>query len=56
VAVHVLLRTANLVFWQIFVASGLLWNGYLTTSLHILFAILQLTAAGTARHAAVRIA
>ena len=44
-AVHVLLGTANLVFWQIFIAADALWAGYVTTSLHWLFVVLQLTAA-----------
>jgi hypothetical protein len=47
VAVHVLLGTANLVFWQIFVASDMLWLGYLTTGLHWLFVTLQLVAAAS---------
>ena len=33
-AVHLLLGTSNLVFWQIFVAADALWGGYVTTSLH----------------------
>jgi len=41
-AVHVLLGTANLVFWQIFVAADALPAGYVTTSLHWLFVVLQL--------------
>jgi len=44
-AVHVLLGTANLVFWQIFIAADALWVGYVTTSLHWLFVAMQLTAA-----------
>jgi hypothetical protein len=47
VAVHVLLGSCNLVFWQVFVAADMLPAGYLTTSLHWLFAALQLTAAAT---------
>ena len=43
-AIHVLLGTANLVFWPIFVAGGMLAVGYITTALHILFVILQLAA------------
>ena len=45
VAVHVLLGTANLVFWQIFVAIDFLAMGYITTGLHWLFVVLQLIAA-----------
>ena len=47
-AVHVLLGTSNIVFWQIFVAADMLVGGYLTTSLHALFAVLQLGAAASA--------
>ncbi|MGH7453618.1 MAG: hypothetical protein ACRENG_19880 [bacterium] len=45
VAVHVLLGTANLVFWQIFIVTDMLALGYITTSLHWLFVVLQLFAA-----------
>jgi hypothetical protein len=48
VAVHVLLGTCNLVFWQIFVATDMLAAGYITTSLHWLFVALQLAAAHAA--------
>jgi hypothetical protein len=44
-SVHVLLGTANLVFWQIFVAADMLAVGYVTTALHGVFAALQLAAA-----------
>ena len=44
-AVHVLLGTSNLVFWQIFVAADALAGGYLTTSLHWSFVVLHLFAA-----------
>ena len=47
VAVHILLGTANLVFWQIFIAT-MLAAGYITTSLHWLFVALQLAAAQAA--------
>ena len=40
-AVHVLLGTANLVFWPTFAAAGMLAVGYVTTVLHALFASLQ---------------
>ena len=54
-AVHVLLGTANLVFWPLFVAADMLAVGYITTSLHWTFVALQLVAAatssGTADHA-----
>jgi hypothetical protein len=51
-AIHVLLGTANLVFWQIFVAGDMLATGYVTTSLHWLFVALQLAAAALGRAAA----
>jgi hypothetical protein len=43
-AVHVLLGVANLVFWRIFVAADMLATGYITTSLHWIFVVLQLCA------------
>ena len=46
-AVHALLGTANLVFWQFFIAANMLAAGYLTTTLHGLFVVLQLIAATT---------
>jgi hypothetical protein len=46
-AVHVLLGTSNLVFWQIFVATDMLAMGWVTTVLHWLFVALQLTAAAS---------
>jgi hypothetical protein len=45
VAQAALLGTANLVFWQIFIAGEARAMGYLTTSLHWIFAVLQLFAA-----------
>jgi hypothetical protein len=47
VAVHVLLGTANLVFWQIFIAADMLAMGYITTALHWTFVVLQLHAGMT---------
>ena len=44
-AVHVLLGTSNLVFWQLFIATDMLAMGWLTTALHWLFVALQLAAA-----------
>jgi hypothetical protein len=44
VAIHVLLGTANLVFWGIFTAADLLAMCYITTILHWLFVVLQLRA------------
>jgi hypothetical protein len=46
-AVHVLLGTSNLVFWQIFVATDMLAMGWVTTVLHWLFVALQLAAAAS---------
>jgi hypothetical protein len=43
-AIHALLGTANLVFWQIFVAADMLPVGYITTCLHWLFVALHLGA------------
>lgn len=44
VAVHVLLGTSNLVFWQLFVDMDMLAAGYITTGLHWTFVALQLYA------------
>ena len=46
-AIHVLLGSSNLVFWEIFVAADMLVAGYVTTALHALFAVLQGAAALT---------
>ena len=46
-AVHALLGTSNLVFWQIFIVSGMLAMGWITTTLHWLLVALQLAAAAT---------
>lgn len=50
-AVHLLLGTANLVFWPIFIAGDMLIVGYVTTTLHWTFVALQLSAAATSRPA-----
>jgi hypothetical protein len=44
-AVVALLGTANLAFWQVFVAMDALTMGYVTTALHWTFAALNLAAA-----------
>jgi hypothetical protein len=44
-AVHALLGTANLLFWDIFITADMLIAGYITTWLHGLFAGIQLLAA-----------
>ena len=46
-AVHFLLGTSNLVFWQMFVDTDMLPMGWVTTVLHWLFVALQLAAATT---------
>ena len=43
-AVELALGTANLVFWQLFVATDSLPMGYVTTTLHWTFVALQLVA------------
>ena len=50
-AIHVLLGTANLVFWPFFLAADMLAMGYITTSLHWFFVALQLLAAALSRAA-----
>ena len=45
VAIEVLLGTANLAFWQMFVAMDALTVGYVTTCLHWTFVVAQLVAA-----------
>jgi hypothetical protein len=47
--IHALLGTANLVFWQLFIASDMLLVGYVTTALHGLFGVLQVSAAISTR-------
>ena len=44
-AIHVLLGTANAIFWQFFIAADMLMVGYVTTTLHGLFVVLQISAA-----------
>jgi hypothetical protein len=44
-AIHALLGSANLIFWQLFIASDMLMVGYVTTTLHVLFVVLQMSAA-----------
>lgn len=52
-AVHALLGTANLLFWQFFIAADVLIVGYATTTAHFLFVVAHLAAlAGAARLAA----
>ena len=47
-AIHMLLGSANVIFWQLFIASDMLMVGYVTTILHGLFVVLQISAAVTA--------
>lgn len=49
VAIHILLGTANLVFWSVFVVSDMLAVGYGTTALHWTFVVLQALAAAAER-------
>ena len=49
-AIHMLLGSANLMFWQLFIASDMLTAGYVTTALHGVFVVLQISAAITAGH------
>jgi hypothetical protein len=44
-AMEVLLGTANLAFWQMFIAMDALAVGYVTTVLHWIFALAQLWSA-----------
>jgi hypothetical protein len=53
-ATGLLLGGSNLIFWQLFVATGALATGYLTTSLHILFAVLHVVLAAAPARDAVR--
>jgi hypothetical protein len=53
VAIHVLLGTCNLVFWDIFPFADMLAGGYITTSLHWVFVALQGAAATSAMRAGV---
>jgi hypothetical protein len=49
-AVHLLLGTCNLAFWDLYVVTGTVPMGYITTILHVAFATLQLAASqGDAR-------
>jgi hypothetical protein len=43
-AMDALLGTANLAFWQMFVATDALAVGYVSTTLHLTFAVLNLVA------------
>lgn len=48
-AVQLLLGVSNLVFWQIFVATGTIPMGVVVTAAHLIFAALQLAAASGPR-------
>jgi hypothetical protein len=48
-AIHVLLGTANLLFWNGFVLGDTVVVGYVTTAMHGLFVFLQLAAAAGAQ-------
>jgi hypothetical protein len=47
-AVHTLLATCNITLWRIFVLCDVLALGYVSTTLHCLFAVLHLVAARSA--------
>jgi hypothetical protein len=47
--IHLLLGTANLVFWPFFIATDSLAMGYVTTGFHWLFVVVQTAAAVSAR-------
>jgi len=53
-AIHALLGVCNLVFWNLFVMTQSLTLGYVTTGLHIIFFLLQLSAAMKAPRSEVR--
>jgi hypothetical protein len=44
-AVHILLGASNIALWRIFILCDVLPLGYVSTSLHCIFAVLQLAAA-----------
>jgi len=44
-AVHTLLAACNISLWRIFILCDVLPLGYVSTSLHVIFAVLQLIAA-----------
>ena len=44
-ALHLLLGTSNLLFWNAFFASGMATVGYVTTSFHLMFVLVQIFAA-----------
>jgi len=50
-AVHTFLAFANISLWRIFILCDVLTLGYVSTSLHCLFALLQLIAARSAQPA-----
>ena len=43
--IHLLLGGSNIAFWNLFIATDMLWMGIVTTSLHGVFLVLQLLAA-----------
>ncbi|PDT37486.1 MULTISPECIES: hypothetical protein [Sinorhizobium] len=48
-AVHLLLGTANLLFWQFFILTGTLAAGYMTAGLHGFFVLAHLAAFNAVR-------
>jgi hypothetical protein len=51
-AIHLLLGTCNIVFWDLFVATDTLPMGWITTAMHWLLFVLQSLAAGFASRSA----
>jgi hypothetical protein len=51
-AIHLLLGTCNIIFWQLFIATDTLPMGWITTVIHGLLVVLQLFAAWSATRAA----
>lgn len=47
VAIHALLGISNIAFWQLFVSTGTLVMGWITTSVHLSLVVLQAIAAVT---------
>lgn len=55
-AIHVLLGTANLLFWNFFIVADVLVVGYVTTILHWSFVVVELAAAASAPRLAMKAA
>jgi hypothetical protein len=53
-AIHLLLGTCNVIFWQLFIATDTLPMGWVTTIMHGLFFVLQSVAAKSAARESAR--